>query len=440
MVLTLYMELIDHKMLQCTRTVNELLGTIDFVQEDGSVVFRTCEKEANQVVFQMGTSDAARSLKVAKLVENDVAAIDINMGCPKEFSIKGGMGAALLSQPDKVRQILTTLVENVRKPVTCKIRLCPTLEETLHFCHLVESCGVAAVAIHGRRKEERPRHANHNDIIREIAHQISIPVIANGGSMDISSNADVERFRSETGCSSVMLARSAQWNASIFRKDGILPTNDVIRAYLKYAVDYDNTYENSKYCIQQILHEQLQTSLGFSFKATKSMADICQLWDMEGYLRDVTAARKQMETSLKRLHAASEADDGGRKHLKAAADDDNDNHVQMRVKFVRSDFREDKLPKTLLLEWRRRVRQPPAPFHTEERPSDRQFRSTVELDGKKYSSSLWAKSKKYAEHAAAIVCLRHLGVLSETVSSEQDTVESNGCVISTESCHAIEDV
>ena len=52
--------------------------------------------------------------------ENDVAGIDINMGCPKEFSIKGGMGAALLQQPEKVRDILTTLVKGVKIPVTCK--------------------------------------------------------------------------------------------------------------------------------------------------------------------------------------------------------------------------------------------------------------------------------------------------------------------------------
>jgi tRNA-dihydrouridine synthase 2 len=52
-----------------------------------------------------------------------VFAVDINMGCPKPFSIKGGMGAALLSQPAKIRDILTTLVKNVCIPVTCKIRV-----------------------------------------------------------------------------------------------------------------------------------------------------------------------------------------------------------------------------------------------------------------------------------------------------------------------------
>lgn len=89
---------------------------------DGSVIFRTCEIEKENVVLQLGTANAERALKVAKMVENDVAAIDINMGCPKEFSLKGGMGAALLSDPDRAKCILKTLVDNVKIPITCKIR------------------------------------------------------------------------------------------------------------------------------------------------------------------------------------------------------------------------------------------------------------------------------------------------------------------------------
>lgn len=89
---------------------------------DGSVVFRTCALERDRVVLQLGTANAERALRVAKMMENDVAAIDINMGCPKEFSIKGGMGAALLANPDRAKDILRTLVQNTKVPITCKIR------------------------------------------------------------------------------------------------------------------------------------------------------------------------------------------------------------------------------------------------------------------------------------------------------------------------------
>lgn len=96
---------------------------MDFIDKyDGSIVFRTCEHERGKVVLQLGTADAERASKVAKMVERDVSGIDINMGCPKGFSLKGGMGAALLADQERAKAILSTLVQTVRIPVTCKIR------------------------------------------------------------------------------------------------------------------------------------------------------------------------------------------------------------------------------------------------------------------------------------------------------------------------------
>jgi tRNA-dihydrouridine synthase 2 len=82
--------------------------------------------------------------------ENDVAGIDINMGCPKKFSVEGGMGAALLTRPDKVLQIVSALVKSLSIPVTCKIRILPTIEETVALAKVIEAAGAAALAIHGR--------------------------------------------------------------------------------------------------------------------------------------------------------------------------------------------------------------------------------------------------------------------------------------------------
>ncbi|XP_031698055.1 tRNA-dihydrouridine(20) synthase [NAD(P)+]-like [Anarrhichthys ocellatus] len=100
------------------------------------------------------------------------------MGCPKEYSTKGGMGAALLSDPDKIEAILKKLVAGVSIPVTCKIRILPSLEETVRLVQRIEKTGVAAVAVHGRLKEERPRHPLHLDHIQAVARAVSIPVIA----------------------------------------------------------------------------------------------------------------------------------------------------------------------------------------------------------------------------------------------------------------------
>lgn len=100
------------------------------------------------------------------------------MGCPKEFSIKGGMGVALMGQPEKACNILKTLVSNLSIPVSCKIRILNTAEETLELVEKLVSTGIKAIAIHGRTKEERPQHAVHANIIKYVAERISIPVIA----------------------------------------------------------------------------------------------------------------------------------------------------------------------------------------------------------------------------------------------------------------------
>ena len=105
-------------------------------------------------------------------------AIDVNMGCPKPFSLKGGMGAALLTQPEKVRDILTTLTSNLRIPVTCKIRVLDTEEETMKLVDMIAACGVAAIGVHGRRRAERRDDDNRDELIDRIQQRLTIPVIA----------------------------------------------------------------------------------------------------------------------------------------------------------------------------------------------------------------------------------------------------------------------
>ena len=70
---------------------------------DDTLVLRISDEERGRLVLQMGTSDAGRAVKVAQMVVDDIDGLDINMGCPKSFSLKGGMGAALLTQPDKIK-------------------------------------------------------------------------------------------------------------------------------------------------------------------------------------------------------------------------------------------------------------------------------------------------------------------------------------------------
>ena len=101
------------------------------------------------------------------------------MGCPKSFSLKGGMGAALLSQPEKITSILCGLVSAVGHliPITCKIRVFSDLEKTLELAKIIESTGIAALAVHGRTKDERPNHTkcSKSNILCNPTFKVSMP-------------------------------------------------------------------------------------------------------------------------------------------------------------------------------------------------------------------------------------------------------------------------
>ncbi|KAH9618320.1 hypothetical protein KSS87_009002, partial [Heliosperma pusillum] len=228
-----------------------LLGTTDVVERGtGCVVFRTCPEERHRVVFQMGTSDAVRALKAAELVCNDVAAVDINMGCPKSFSVSGGMGAALLSKPEIIHDILTTLKRNLNTPVTCKIRLLNTSSETVELARRIEKMGVSALGVHGRKVQDRPRDPAKWNEIADVVSAISIPVIGNG---DVFDYEDFLSIKLATGAASVMVARGALWNASIFSPLGKLPWEEVKKVYVKKSILWDNDIKSTKHTLKEMI-------------------------------------------------------------------------------------------------------------------------------------------------------------------------------------------
>lgn len=411
-------ELIDLKMIKAKRRINDVLGTVDFVDpSDGSVVFRTCEKEKGKVVLQLGTCDATRALQVGKLVENDVAAVDINMGCPKEFSIKGGMGVALLSKQEKAVEILKTLVDNLNIPVTCKIRILPSVEDTINLVKKFEATGIAAIAIHARTKDERPQHQPHPDVIKTVGQAVNIPIIANGGSREIDTYGDIFKFRDKCGVDSIMIARAAQLNVTIFRKEGLLPIFDVIKKYLKLCVDYDNPQSNTKYCVQSMLKELQETPLGKKFLLCQTLHQICSLWDLGDY-----CYKKQLEYQEKGNFGRREVcpgqipgveDEDAPQTKKHKGDCDNSNIAEHNIAFYRANYAEHtSLPKSILHTFASKNSKGVPKYEIQR--FDKLFRAICSFDGKKYASTFWEKNKKYAEQGSALVCLLNLGLIEES--------------------------
>ncbi|CAN6579891.1 unnamed protein product [Malus baccata var. baccata] len=273
-------EIIDHKLVKCDRRFN---GSVDFVEKGtGSVVFRTCDEEKNRVVFQIGTSNAVRALKAAEIVCKDVAAVDINMGCPKSFSVSGGMGAALLTKPDLIHDILTTLWRNLSIPVTCKIRLLKSSQDTVELARRIEKTGVTALAVHGRKVEDRPRDPAKWSEIADVVASLSIPVIANG---DVFEYEDFQRIKVATGTSSVMVARGALWNASIFCPKGKLPWEDVKREYVRKSILWDNDIKSTKHTLREMIthHSSLELAEGKAVIKSESLIDLARLYGAENY-------------------------------------------------------------------------------------------------------------------------------------------------------------
>eukprot|EP00392_Amoebophrya_sp_AT5.2_P005938 g5948.t1 len=228
-------------------------------------VFRTTveERAKNRTIFQLGTCDPDLALRAAETVIADVAGVDVNMGCPKSFSVKGGMGAALLAVPDSAAAIVKKLRDNLpgEKSVTCKIRMNEDLRKTRELVLKCLLAGADAVAVHMRFVPDRPRQParwplfgellqllrdcgvgeRHGEKIEaagasnvdgdmmldrdlhelvkrlktsrpelDLAHP---PLIANG---DFFSAEQVRCFRKMYPKIPVMIARGAQWNPALF--------------------------------------------------------------------------------------------------------------------------------------------------------------------------------------------------------------------------------
>eukprot|EP00056_Hartaetosiga_gracilis_P012418 m.198271 g.198271 ORF g.198271 m.198271 type:complete len:164 (-) comp13685_c3_seq14:1144-1635(-) len=100
---------------------------------------------------------------------------------------------------------------------------------------------------------KRPREPPNVEMMADVAKCVDVPVIANGGSTDISSYEDAQKWKDKTGCSSIMLARCAQSNLSVFRKEGLLSCREVAKEYLKLCIQYDNRHANTKFCLLKLM-------------------------------------------------------------------------------------------------------------------------------------------------------------------------------------------
>ncbi len=170
------------------------------------------------VSLQLFGSDADIISEMAKRIEDrPFSILDINMGCPVPKVVNNGEGSALMKNPALVREIVSKTVETVRKPVTVKIRKGFDGEHAnaVEIAKAAEDAGAAAVAVHGRTREEFYSGKADWKIIAEVKKAVNIPVIGNG---DVTDGESAKRMLEETGCDGGMIGRAARGNPWIFRE------------------------------------------------------------------------------------------------------------------------------------------------------------------------------------------------------------------------------
>ena len=170
------------------------------------------------VSLQLFGSEPELMAEVAKSIEErpfDI--LDINMGCPVPKVVNNGEGSALLKDPELIGRIIKAVSGAVKKPVTAKMRIgfegYPV--DPVEIAKIMEDSGAAAIAVHGRTRQQYYAGQADWETIRKIKEAVSIPVIGNG---DVDSPEKAEALLKETGCDAVMIGRGVRGNPWIFRE------------------------------------------------------------------------------------------------------------------------------------------------------------------------------------------------------------------------------
>ena len=178
----------------------------------------TTSKHDGPLVVQFAAAKPRDFACAARLMAPYADAIDLNCGCPQKWAMQDGLGAHLVKKPELIADMVKQARSAAQIPVSVKIRLRSTTQETVELCRRAEKAGAEWITIHGRTSKERHCPVHYDDI-RTAKQALNIPVLANG---DVFTLGDAERIVCDTGVDGVMSARGLLANPALF--DGVNST------------------------------------------------------------------------------------------------------------------------------------------------------------------------------------------------------------------------
>jgi nifR3 family TIM-barrel protein len=224
----------------------EMISSDAVIHENEKTINRgiSCEAERPFGIQIFGNSPGTMTVAALKIEENyhpDI--IDVNFGCPAKLLTKDGCGSALLQSPELIYEILKELMDNLSTPVTAKIRVLESMENTLEIARLVEKAGASAITVHGRTRQQQYSGKSNMEYARKIKQELSIPVIANG---DIVDEISAENILQYTECDGIMVGRAAMGNPFLFKRISHYISTGEILEYNKCQQRFEDFYEYIK--------------------------------------------------------------------------------------------------------------------------------------------------------------------------------------------------